>query len=294
MKALQNLKDLKGVESIWMVTREYRGIAGAGGIKDVSRELAESLACAGYEVSVIMPRYGFIKPEESSFKTVGPQFEVDANYTYEERRERVGFWHQKLKGVEIILVEASRFSEKLGVYTYTETEEALDPTHKKGEGYPDYFAMNILLQKAALDYAIFTGAKPDVFHCQDGHTSVLPAMMREIEGFRHYFKSSSALLTIHNAGLGYHQDVADLLFAMAMTGLSRKTIYSAVLNGAFNPFLAGATYAPINTVSENYARELQETELDAGEDIVILKAGKKEVRKMNLKLSAREKSHILY
>lgn len=263
MKALHNLKDLKDVESIWMLTREYRGIAGAGGVKDVSRELAESLALAGYEVSVIMPRYGFVKPEESGFKTLGPQFEVDANYPHEERRERVGFWHQKLEGVDIILMEARRFSEKMGVYTYTGAEETLDPTHKKGEGHLDYFAMNILLQKAALDYAIFTGTRPDVFHCQDGHTSVLPAMMREIEGFRHYFKRSSALLTIHNAGLGYHQDVSDLLFAMAMTGLPRRTIYGTVLNGAFNPFLAGATYAPINTVSKNYARELQETELDA-------------------------------
>jgi starch synthase len=263
MKALQNLKDLKDIESIWMLTREYRGIAGAGGVKDVSRELAESLVRAGYEVSVIMPRYGFVKPEESGFKTLGPQFEVDANYTYEERRERVGFWHQKLEGVNIIFVEARRFSEKMGVYTYTGAEEAFDSTHKKGEGHIDYFAMNILLQKAALDYAIFTGTRPDVFHCQDGHTSVLPAMMREIEGFRHYFRRSSALLTIHNAGLGYHQDVADLLFAMAITGLPRRTIYGTVLNGAFDPFLAGATYALINTVSENYARELQETELDA-------------------------------
>ena len=263
MKALQNFKDLKDVESIWMLTREYRGIAGAGGVKDVSRDLAESLASVGYEVSVIMPRYGFVKPEELSFKTIGPQFDVDANYAHEERRERVSFWHQKLKGVDIILVEASRFSEKLGVYVYTGEEETLDPSQKKGEGHFDYFAMNILLQKAALDYAIFTGTRPDVFHCQDGHTGVLPAMMREIEGFRHYFKDSSALLTIHNAGLGYHQDVTDLLFAMTMTGLPQRIIYSSVLNGSFDPFLAGAAYAPINTVSENYARELQETELDA-------------------------------
>lgn len=263
MKALHNFKDLKDVESIWMVTREYRGVAGAGGVKDVSRDLAESLVRAGYEVSVIMPRYGFVKPDELGFKTLGTQFDVNANYAHEERRENVGFWHQKLKGVDIILVEASRFSEKLGVYVYTEEEEGLDPSHKKGEGHLDYFAMNILLQKAVLDYAIFTGNRPNVFHCQDGHTSVIPAMMREIEGFRHYFKSSSALVTIHNAGLGYQQDVADLLFAMTLTGLPQRTIYSAVLNGSFNPFLAGAAYAPINTVSENYARELQETEFDA-------------------------------
>jgi len=263
MKALRNFKDSNDIESIWMLTREYRGIAGAGGVKDVSRDLAESLARAGYEVSVFMPRYGFIKPEELSFKTLCPQFDVDLHYAREERREDVGFWRRNLKGVDIILAEAVRFSEKLGIYLYTEEEERIDPSHKKGEGHLDYFAMNVLLQKVVLDYAIFTGTRPDVFHCQDGHTSVLPAMMREIDGFRQYFKDSGALLTIHNAGLGYHQDVADLFFATAVTGLPQRAIYNAVLNGSFNPFLAGAAYAPINTVSENYARELQETELDA-------------------------------
>jgi len=263
MKVLRNFKDPNDVESIWMLTREYRGIAGAGGVKDVSRDLAESLARAGYEVSVFMPRYGFMDPEELGFRTLCPQFDVDLNYAREERREGVGFWHRNLKGVDIILVEAGRFSEKLGIYLYTEEEEDVDISHKKGEGHLDYFAMNILLQKAVLDYAIFTGTRPDIFHCQDGHTSVLPAMMREIDGFRQYFKDSGALLTIHNAGLGYHQDVADLFFAMVVTGLPQRVVYNAVLNGSFNPFLAGAAYAPINTVSENYARELQETELDA-------------------------------
>jgi starch synthase len=246
-----------------MVTREYRGIADVGGVKDVSRELAESLARVGYKISVIMPRYGFIKPEESNFKTIDLQFDVDANYTYEERRERVSFWHQNYSDVDIILVEADRFREKLGVYTYTEAEQAANPDHKRGEGHFDYFAMNILLQKAALNYAISIDQKPDIFHCHDGHTSVLPAMMREIEGFRHFFKYSSALITIHNAGLGYHQDIDDLYFAKAMTGLPWKTIYRSLLKNAFNPFLAGASYAPINTVSKNYARELQETNLDA-------------------------------
>ena len=88
-------------------------------------------------------------------------------------------------------------------------------------------------------------------------------MMREIDGFRQFFSSVSALVTIHNAGVGYHQEVSDLHFAKANTGLPWRVIYSSQLHGAFDPFLAGAAYCPVNTVSENYARELQETELDA-------------------------------
>lgn len=31
------------IQSAWIVTREYDGLAGAGGVKDVSRQLAETL-----------------------------------------------------------------------------------------------------------------------------------------------------------------------------------------------------------------------------------------------------------
>jgi starch synthase len=251
------------IRSVWMLTREYQGVAGAGGVKDVSRDLAESLGKAGLEVRVIMPCYGFISPKEAGFARIAPRFEVDMDYQNEARREAVGFWHKKESGVEIVLVETPRFEEKLGVYTYTEREEHLDPSHKKGTGHYDYFAMNILLQKAALSLALWTGKRPDVFHCQDGHSAVLPAMMREMDGVRHYFRETGAVVTVHNAGIGYHQDVADLPFANAITGLPRRAIYSSLLNGSFDPFLAGANYASINTVSENYAAELQNTEMDA-------------------------------
>jgi len=263
MEILRDKKRQNQLKSIWMLSREYRGIAEAGGVKDVCRELSESLVQAGYKVSVVLPCYGFIRPEETGFEDLGPRFEVDMDYAYEERREQVGFWYQEMEGVDLVLVEADRFREKLGIYTYTEAEETQDHSHRKGEGHYDYFAMNILFQKAALDLAIYTGIRPDVFHCHDAHTCVVPAMIREIDGLRQYFRNTGVLITVHNAGIGYHQDVADLPFAKAITGLPKKIIYSNLLNSSFDPFLAGAIYAPINTVSENYAKELQDTELDA-------------------------------
>lgn len=257
-----NKPDAEPIRSVWMLTREYRGLAGAGGVKDVSRELAEALARAGVEVTVLLPRYGLIRPEEAGFRHYGPEFEVDLDYDKKERREKVKFWRKDEAGVRLLLVDADRYAEKFGVYTYTESEEAADPSHKKGEGHYDYFAMNVLLQKAALDLAMCLRTPPEIFHCQDGHTAILPAKMNEVEGLRHFFHTCGALITVHNAGIGYHQEVADLPFARAITGLPWRVITSSLLNGAFDPFLAGAAYAPINTVSENYARELQETEWD--------------------------------
>jgi starch synthase len=250
------------IKNIWMLTREYEGIAGAGGVKDVSRQLAEALARFKKSVTVMLPCYGFLAPQELGFARQSLSFAVDMNYTAEDRRERITLWKKKLHRVTIYLVDADRYREKRSIYTYTAEEEAITPYHSQGSGHFDYFAMNILLQKAALDLMILLDQKPDIIHCQDGHTAILPAMLREGAGYRHYFTTTGALVTIHNAGHGHHQEVGDLPFARAICGLPNNLIHNNLLNGAFNPFMAASTFAVLNTVSENYARELRETDDD--------------------------------
>ena len=252
------------VSNIWMVTREYEGLAGAGGVKDVCRQLAETLqAKKGLTVSVVLPRYGFMNPEEKGFRLLDISFEVDMPYVNVERREFVGIWSKKEKGVQLYLIDAERFSEKRGIYTFTAEDEIEDPMHRQGYGHVDYFAMNILHQKATLNLMILLGEKPDIIHCQDGHAACLPAMLREVEGYRHYFSKTGCIVTIHNAGVGYHQEVSDLPFARTITGLPESCIYGNQLGDAFDPFLAASFYSVMNTVSENYARELRETPDDA-------------------------------
>ncbi len=254
---------MKEIKRVLVLSREYAGIAGAGGVQDVVKGLSEALARQGIETVVVIPRYGFVVPEEIGFEKLDKSFCVDMNYVSEERIEDVSFWYKTHHGVGLYLVDSGRFAEKRGVYTYTEEDEALDPSKHKGSGHFDYFAMNVLHQKAALGLCLIQCWRPDVIHCHDGHTAIVPAFLREHDGYRQFFVDSSSVVTIHNAGVGYHQEVTDLPFAKAITGLPWRVIYHCLLNGAFDPLIAGPSYAPVNTVSENYARELQETELDA-------------------------------
>ena len=259
------------IRSIWMLTREYGHLAGAGGVKDVAQQLATALAGRDERsVSVVMPCYGFMDPSSLGFLPLADplfperelEYEVDLDYAHVERRETVRVWIARINSVTLYLLAADRFAEKAAVYSYTAEEEAINPDHTAGEGHIDYFAMNILLQKGALDLMLLLGACPDIIHCHDGHTAVLPAMIRENSGLRHFFRGTGVVVTIHNAGKGYHQEVADLSFAHAITGLPWKVIMRNRLADCFDPLLAAAQYAVMNTVSEQYARELQESEDD--------------------------------
>lgn len=271
-------EEKKAIRLVWMVAREYDKLAGAGGVKDVCRQLAESLVKHGNcSVRVVLPRYGFMDPGRLGFsilpfglkagRIAGRRFdhlfEVDMNYATEERREAVAVWQAEINGVKIFLLEADRFAAKRAVYTYTDEDEQEVAWQRKGVGHFDYFAMNILLQKGALDLMILLDEHPDVIHCHDGHAATLPAMMRENSGYRPYFRHAGAVVTIHNAGVGYHQEVADLAFAHAITGLPNRVIMRGRLAGSFDPFVAASDYAVLNTVSEQYARELQKTSEDA-------------------------------
>ena len=261
----------QAITSVWMFSREYGRLAGVGGVKDVVSQLARALArWNNRTVAAVLPCYGFMDPESLGFSRLADplhpdrllEFDVSMDYTNLERRERVGVWYGMQERVHIYLLEAQRFLEKQGVYTYTREESQREPWKIQGQGHIDYFAMNVLLQKGGLDLLMLLEQKPQIIHCHDGHTAIVPAIMRECSGYRNYFRDTSALVTIHNAGVGYHQEVSDLPFVSAITGLPWRVINNSLLEHSFDPFLAAAPYAGISTVSENYARELQETDAD--------------------------------
>ena len=259
------------IRNIWMLSREYGDIAGAGGVKDVACQLAETLArWTGRSLHVVLPMYGFINYQDLGFQPLQDplcpdrmlRLSVDMHLPDSFSREEVGYFYKKINRVHLYLVDAQRFSAKSDVYTYTEQDENELSWQKKSMGHHDYFAMNILHQKAALELMVNLGAKPDIIHCHDGHTAVLSALIREIPGYRSYFRGTGCVVTMHNAGLGYHQDVADIPYALSITGLPAHVVDSNLLDLNFDPFLVAGSYAVLNTVSENYARELLETESD--------------------------------
>jgi len=87
------------VKNIWMLSREYGALAGAGGVKDVVSQLAETLArWSGRSVHVVLPCYGFIDLAGLSFlPLVDPrdseellQCEIDMNYPDDIRPRHYG------------------------------------------------------------------------------------------------------------------------------------------------------------------------------------------------------------
>lgn len=270
-RGLVMVGQVEQIRNIWMVSREYGELAGAGGVKDVACQLAEALARGTIRsLHVVLPLYGFVNAREQGFQPLKDPFctdrilrlQIDMHQPDNRILEEVHYYYKRINKVNLYLVDAERYRQKSDVYTYSEKDENLVPWQKKSMGHHDFFAMNLLLQKAALELMIVLGEKPDIIHCHDGHTAVLPALIRENAGYRNYFRETGCIVTIHNAGYGYHQEVIDIPYAVSITALPKHVIDDNQLDFKFDPFLVAGQYAIINTVSENYARELRETDSD--------------------------------
>lgn len=261
---------------VWHVAREYGGIAEAGGLKDVVAGLAAALVRRGLPCTAVIPRYGFVDPVKLGARKLPFRFSFElpvSPYSPQMRAAETEAWAVDREGVRVLLLDADLTRDKRAVYTWTDEDERENPARRKGEGHWDAHQINLLLQKGALQLALALHERegeplPSMFHCHDGHAACLPALLREAEPWREVFRGVRALVTIHNAGWGYHQEIYGMDFAARVTGLPPGILAKAVdperpAPACVDPLLLCPAYCPVNTVSEEYAREILSGELDA-------------------------------
>lgn len=279
------------------VARECAGVAAAGGVGDVVLQLAVQCVRQGFDTTVVIPHYGAFSEESLSemgarlsqaLQLPGAEFEretigdflVDMPYADQPtRRERVAVQSVLLRAkaqFRLALICADRFEGKDKPYVYSGREaelfEQLDAEAEtfcgseppprgaevhEGSGHFDYFAMNILLQKAALELVERLNLNKPVFHCHDAHAALLPMLAKKSEAHSSLARSRF-VVTAHNCGTGYRQRCHDLEYVAAITGLEARDIEECVIQSEFDPLGAAGLYADyLTTVSDGYAWEVQ-------------------------------------
>jgi starch synthase len=213
-----------------MVAAEAVPFAKAGGLGDVLGALPHALEKQGVRTTIAIPCYRGIELENFGFKPV-PGHDV----------------HRALvpdSSVEVLLIGNDRYFDRDGIYFDTET----------GKDYSDQADRWIFFQRAVMDFFKSRPA-PDILHCHDHQTALIPAYLRKF--YRDLFPATRSVFTIHN--MGYQG-----LFpreAMLRAGFDDAEFYPTSpfeFYGMFNFMKVGITYSDaITTVSETYAREIQ-------------------------------------
>ena len=245
----------------WIAAREYSGLAEAGGVKNVVTSLAQGFSKIGWDVTVFIPLYGctnfkYIK----GFRLLDT---ISVDFTIDSKVFKIKFCKGYLDGVRIIFIVNSIFTRKMGVYTYTSIEESLVSNFKSGTGHVDSSIMSVLFQKSVVEYGKIANKYPEVFHCQDAHTALIPFLSNSKDSLQEHYKYTKFFVTIHNAGDAYRSQIDSVNKASVLLDLPEETFTNYTINNTVEPFLLSQKYAQFTTVSPWYAEELlDKTQLD--------------------------------
>ena len=243
--------------NIWISSMECAGIIEAGGVKNVTFSLCKEFADLGHKVTLFIPV--FKTNSWDLITNLEKDFIKNVVIKHCGKEEQITYSKAKFKDEKfnIIFINHPGFLEKEAVYTYTANEQKKNPEFVKGMGHKDTLFLDALYSKAVATYGEYADKVdlPDIMHCQDASTALVPVYIR----FMAEFHKTASVITIHNAGPAYHHNYSSIGEAAWFTDLS-EVILSGALNGTkVEPYLlASNAGAHITTVSETYAQELKD------------------------------------
>src|SRR5262245_26983963 len=232
-----------------MVAGECVPYAKVGGLGDVIGALPVALERLGLRVSVVIPRYRVIDLARFGFEA----YPIPGSRRVPLAFESIPYdvHRAKLPGssVDVFLIGNDRFFDREGIY--------VDPNTAKD--YPDQADRWIFFQRAVMEFLKSAAPEPDVLHCHDHQTGLIPAYLEKIYRTSYAFVRTRSMFTIHNMGYQglFPRD------AMMRSGFGEADFYPEgpfEFFGMMNFMKAGISFADlITTVSPGYAREIQES-----------------------------------
>ncbi|NIV92012.1 glycogen synthase, partial [candidate division KSB1 bacterium] len=233
---------------ICFATSECVPYVKTGGLADVGGALPKALSEQGCDVKIFLPLYGSINRLEHDLRVVEefrdiPQHMGTKLVTFDT-------WAGKLpdSDVQVYFVDCPEYYYRSKIYTED----------------PDEDERFILFQRAVLKILQRQQWAPDVVHCNDWETALLPVYLNTNYKGESLFANTATLLAIHNIGYQGIFPKESILKA----GLSYDNYYPTGPYEFYDSFCflkAGIEFSEIiSTVSETYAQEIQSSAYGAG------------------------------
>ncbi len=226
-----------------------------GGLADVIGALPPALAHLGHKVTVYLPRYKQTKLENPC--KVIPSITIP----FDDRYRFCSVLDAGVRaGVQFYFIDYPPYFDREALYG-----TALGDYHDNAERFA-------LFCRAVLESAKILGV-PDVFHCHDWQTALIPILRRTLYDADPSFASVPCVFTIHN--LGYQGLFPPEILPLLTLPWDLFTMSKMEFYGKVN-FLKGAITMSdyITTVSRRYSQEIQTAEYGFGlEGVLRARAG---------------------
>ena len=225
------------MKKILFIASECVPFVKTGGLADVVGSLPKAFDKEKYEVRVIIPNYKCIKPEWKEKMNFVTSFYMDMAW----RSQYVGIMEMKYDGIQYYFIDNEYYfaGEKPYGYIHEDVEK---------------FAF---FSKAALSILPVVGYQPDIVHCHDWQTGLVPVYLKDSFHEGGFYVTMKSVMTIHNLKF---QGIWNIETVQDATGLDMSYFTPDKLEafGDANYLKGGIVYADrITTVSNTYAEEIK-------------------------------------
>ncbi len=216
-----------------------------GGLADVVGALPRALAAQGHQVSIYLPRYRQTKLVDPQTVVRSITVPFDDHYRF---CSVVTPGSQA--GIRYYFVDYPNYFDREALYGTAVGD------------YTDNAERFALFSRAVIEASKIVGV-PDVFHCHDWQTGLIPVLLRTLYAQDPAFRDSTTVFTIHN--MGYQGLFPAEILPLLMLPWDLFTITQMEFFGQVN-FLKGALAFSdyVTTVSRKYSQEIQTTEYGFG------------------------------
>jgi starch synthase len=207
-----------------------------GGLADVVGALPKALAKRGVDVTVVLPKYGEIPKEITDRAVSVAVMEVQLGW----RRQYCGVEEVTVDGIRFLLIDNEFYFKRGYLYGYGDEAERFA-----------FFSFAVLELLDKLD------PLPDIIHCHDWQTGLIPFLLRTRYANRPGYRHIRTVFTIHNL---QYQGVysRELLKDILAVGDDTFTEDGLEFFGAGSCMKAGLRFADkLSTVSWTYSNEIQ-------------------------------------
>ncbi len=237
---------------ICFVASEIAPLAKTGGLADVAGALPRHLQALGHDIRLFMPLYSSIGLSALGASHVDVAQDVPLElgaHSY-----RFSLLEARLPGstVPLYLVHCPAVFDRPSIYT-TAADEHL---------------RFLVLQRAALESCQRLQFAPDIVHCNDWHTALIPTLLKTAYAWDQLFARAKTVMSIHNIG---YQGVFPAA-TMYDVGTDIRWIVDPIVapSGTINWLREGIRLADrVSTVSPTYAQEIRTPAGSHGLDFVL-------------------------
>ena len=237
------------------VSTECVPYAKTGGLADVAGALPAELVKLGHQLKVFIPKYSLIDESRYGLKYNWDIGEMPIRINGIIRSAHVHQSKLPNTDIDIYFIDCPHYFYRHAIYTND----------------PDEDERFILFSKAVIETLQRLQWAPDIIHCNDWQTGLLPLFIKDNYNWDRMFDRTASVFTIHN--IGYQGLFSkSVLFSAEIRGELFYPGGPVEHNRGISFMKAGISFADIiNTVSNTYSHEILTPEYGAGLDAVLQK-----------------------